>query len=85
MDVEYFELAARIGLGQSPRIPRLFEIIANHAEAQLLLALPGTVTQMAQKLRRPEEEIAAMMRTLFVKGLVFSSARNRSPNLPHVP
>ena len=79
MDAIYLELAARIGLGQSPRIPRLFQIIANHAEAQLLLALPGTVTPMAQKLGRPEEEVAAMIRTLFVKGLVFASTRTDPP------
>ena len=42
MDSRYIELANRIGLGQSNRIAKLFEIIVDPEEAQLLLALPGT-------------------------------------------
>jgi ferredoxin len=79
MDPRYLDLAARIGLGQSERIAKLFQIIANPAEAELLLALPGGVKAMADKLARPEEEVAKMIRTLFVKGLVFESARNDPP------
>ena len=73
MDARYVELASRIGLGQSERIARLFGIIANQNEAELLLALPGNAPAVAEKLGRSQEEIASMLRTLFVKGIVFPS------------
>ena len=79
MDAKYLELAARIGLGQSQRIPALFQIIADSAEAELLLTLPGDVKTVAAKLRRPEDEIAAMLDTLFVKGIVFASTKTDPP------
>jgi Pyruvate/2-oxoacid:ferredoxin oxidoreductase delta subunit len=79
MDAKYLELAARIGLGQSERIAKLFQIIASPAEAELLLALPGGAKAMADKLGRPEEEVATMIRTLFVKGVVFESTRTDPP------
>ncbi len=37
MDARYEELAQRIGLGQSMRIPRLFALLADSGEAELLL------------------------------------------------
>ncbi len=55
MDAKYTELANRIGLGQSERIPKLFAIIADPAEAELLLALPGNAPQVAEKLGRSEK------------------------------
>jgi len=79
MDDQYVELAKRIGLGQSERIPRLFEMIADPGEAELLLGLPGDVPTMAAKVGRPESEVSEMVQTLFVKGLVFSSTRTDPP------
>ncbi len=43
MDSRYTELANRIGLGQSERIAKLFQAIADPSEADILLALPATV------------------------------------------
>jgi Pyruvate/2-oxoacid:ferredoxin oxidoreductase delta subunit len=79
MDPKYTELANRIGLGQSERIPQLFQIIADPAEAELLLALPGDAQQLAQKLGRAEDDIAAMLKTLFIKGIVFPSGKTVPP------
>jgi Pyruvate/2-oxoacid:ferredoxin oxidoreductase delta subunit/DNA-binding Lrp family transcriptional regulator len=79
MDARYVELAGRIGLGQSERIARLFGIIANQNEAELLLALPGNARAMAEKLGRSQEEIASMLQTLFVKGIVFPSGKTEPP------
>lgn len=75
MDAKYVELASRIGLGQSERIARLFGIIADPNEAELLLALPGDAPAMAEKLRRSQGEVVATLQTLFVKGLVFPSGK----------
>jgi len=79
MDARYVELANRIGLGQSNRIAGLFRIIADPAEADLLLALPGNAPAMAEKLGRPEDEITGMLHNLFVKGLVFPSKKTDPP------
>ncbi len=79
MDERYTELAKRIGLGQSERIPRLFELIAEPAEADLLLALPADPPALAARLDRSEAEINDMLKTLFVKGLVFPSAKTDPP------
>ena len=79
MSDRYVELAKRIGLGQSKRIAGLFQIIADPAEADLLLALPGNTPVAAEKLGRPEDEVAGMLHNLFVKGLVFPSSKTDPP------
>jgi ferredoxin len=79
VDSQYLELAKRIGLGQSEKIPELFQIIADPAEAELLLALPGDAPTLAGKIGRPEHEITEMLDTLFVKGLVFPSFKTDPP------
>jgi len=79
MDAKYAELANRIGLGQSQRIAGLFRIIADSNEAELMLALPGNAPALAEKLGRPPDRIAFMLQTLFVKGVVFPSAKTDPP------
>lgn len=80
MDDQYQELAQRIGLGQSERIPKLFAMLADSAEAELLLALPGDAPLLAEKLGRPEEEVKQQLQTLFVKGLIFPSFKTDPPS-----
>jgi Pyruvate/2-oxoacid:ferredoxin oxidoreductase delta subunit len=76
----YPELANRIGLGNSERIPKLFGLIVNPSEAELMLAMPGTPPELAQKLARPEPEIEAMLKALFIKGVVFPSGKAAPPS-----
>ncbi|MFZ5865973.1 MAG: ATP-binding protein [Thermodesulfobacteriota bacterium] len=80
MEAAYSELAARIGLGQSQRIPQLFEMIADRGEAELLLALPSDAPTLAGKFGRSEAEIEAMLKRLFLKGLVFPSSKTDPPS-----
>jgi Pyruvate/2-oxoacid:ferredoxin oxidoreductase delta subunit len=80
MDSRYLELAYRIGLGQSERIPKLWAMIADSSEADILLALPADAPAVAAKLGRPEAEIAASLHTLFVKGVVFPSGKTSPPS-----
>lgn len=79
MDAIYTELAKRIGLGHSQRIPRLFEMIADRGEAEMLLAMPGNAPSLAEKLGHDVERVEAALETLFVKGLVFPSAKTDPP------
>ncbi len=80
MDTRYQELAERIGLGQSERIPQLFAMLADSAETELLLALPGDANSLAKKLGRPEEEVAEQLQELFVKGVIFPSFKTDPPS-----
>jgi Pyruvate/2-oxoacid:ferredoxin oxidoreductase delta subunit len=80
METQYEELAQRIGLGQSERIPKLFAMLANSAEAELLLALPGNAPSLADSLDRPVEEVERQLQTLFVKGLIFPSFKTDPPS-----
>jgi ferredoxin len=79
MDARYQELASRIGLGHTRRIPQLFEAIADSTEADYLLALPGDAPGMAQKFGVTEEAAAGMLHNLFHKGLVFPSMKSNPP------
>jgi ferredoxin len=79
MDPRYNELATRIGLGQSQRIAKLFHIIANSAETDVLLALPGNAPKVAQALAVPEEEVSALLHALFIKGVAFPSPKTDPP------
>jgi len=80
MNACYVELANRIGLGNSERMPKLFEIIANQAEAELMLAMPGTPPELAEKVGRSEAETEEMLKTLFHKGVAFSSGKASPPS-----
>ncbi len=79
MDAKYLELAKRIGLGHTQRIPRLFAMIAEPDEADLLLSLPGDAAAMSGKLGLTEGEAAARLERLFHKGLVFPSSKTDPP------
>ncbi|MGC8604111.1 MAG: 4Fe-4S binding protein [Desulfomonilaceae bacterium] len=79
METLYNQLATRIGLGQSERIAGLFELIADSQEAQILLALPSTTPALAKSLNLTEAEVSSMLHTLFIKGLVFPSAKSDPP------
>lgn len=74
IDERYTKLAEKIFMGGSALIPRLFEMIASDEEADLLLSLPATTSQLAGNLDMSEEEIQGMLDTLFRKGLVFKKS-----------
>jgi Pyruvate/2-oxoacid:ferredoxin oxidoreductase delta subunit len=75
----YQELAARIALGSSERIPKLFAMIADEDDAELLLALPADMDTAAKKLGRPAKEVEKSLKHLFIKGLVFPSTKTDPP------
>lgn len=79
MDPRYQELAARIQLGHSERIARLFQMLADPLEADLLLALPASAPDLATRLGLPQEEVEARLQGLFRKGLIFGVAKSDPP------
>jgi len=56
-------------------IPELLKAMVPEAEARLLVSLPGTAEEMATKLGRPAPEIAAELKDMFRKGLVFKKTK----------
>jgi len=69
----YEQMTDKIMLTGSKIIPELFEMIASQDEAELMMAMPGTPEQLAEKLGKPIEEIDAKCRELYHKGLAFKS------------
>jgi Pyruvate/2-oxoacid:ferredoxin oxidoreductase delta subunit len=69
----YEKLTDKIMLTGSKIIPRLFEMIADPEEAELLLAMPGTPEHLAKTLERPVAEVEKMCLELYRKGLSFKS------------
>ena len=67
----YRKLAEKMLLGNSELVPRLFAIIADPDEAELLLSLPATAAAAAEKTGKEPESVQAMLDLLFHKGLVF--------------
>ena len=72
MEVEnvYKKLAEKIGT-PSERIENLWNVLCDEEEARLLLAMPGTVEELAEKTGRKPEEVKPMLDLLFQKGVVF--------------
>jgi len=71
------QLAEGIGAGESPLIPKIFEVLVNDDEAKVLLAAapPATAGELALKTGLPGETITAMMDSLFQRGLIFKSKK----------
>jgi ferredoxin len=71
----YEQLTERINLSGSERIPRLFQLLADEDDARLMLAMPGTVESLADKMGMSTERVKEMVDLLFLKGLVFESTK----------
>ncbi|RJP78326.1 MAG: 4Fe-4S dicluster domain-containing protein [Desulfobacteraceae bacterium] len=69
----YEKMTDKIMLTGSKIVPKLFEMIADQEEAELLMAMPGTPAQLAAKTNQPVERVATLCKTLYQKGLAFKS------------
>jgi ferredoxin len=75
----YHKLADRIGLGESKIAPRLFEMLADHSDAEILLAMPGTVHELREKTGVDTGALEKRIHELFLRGLVFPSHKTSPP------
>ncbi len=69
----YQQMTDRIMLTGSKLIPELFRMIVNEAEARLLMAMPGTPDELAEKIKRPLDEVMNMCQALYHKGVAFKT------------
>jgi len=72
----YRKLTGKIGLGNSERIARLWAMLCGEDEAALVMALPGTLEALAAKTGRTTDETAALLKTLYHKGVVFERIKD---------
>jgi len=71
----YEQMTDKIMLTGSKLIPELFRMIADEDEAHLLMAMPGTPEQLAEKTGRALDAVEESCRTLYQKGLAFKSLK----------
>ena len=73
MEEKYAELSKRVGLGGTIRAPKIFAMLVDEKDADLLLAMPADVPTLAAATGRTEVEVQDAVDLLFHKGLVFKS------------
>jgi Pyruvate/2-oxoacid:ferredoxin oxidoreductase delta subunit len=59
----------------SEYIPKILQSMISEQQAELLMALPGTVAQMAGKLGRPADAVGSDLKDMFRKGLTFKKLK----------
>jgi Pyruvate/2-oxoacid:ferredoxin oxidoreductase delta subunit len=73
----YRQLAETIGAGDSPTVPKIFELLATEDEARVVLAAspPATANELGEKTGVSVEAVEKMVGPLFTKGLIFKSVK----------
>jgi Pyruvate/2-oxoacid:ferredoxin oxidoreductase delta subunit len=56
-------------------IPEILKAMISDDQAKLLVSLPGTAEQMAEKTGRPADEVGADLKEMFIKGLTFKKEK----------
>ncbi len=75
MDQRYKTLTLKINMGDSERIARLFSMIADELDADMMLAMPAQAPELAEKFNLDESRVQERLDELFLKGLVFKNKR----------
>lgn len=77
----YQELSKLLGAPASKILPSIIEKIADGKEIKIVLAAfpPATVAELADKTGIAREEVQTMVKTLFLKGLLFFSKKEGDP------
>ena len=74
----YEQMTDKLMLTGSRLIPELFRMVADESEAELLLSMPGTPEELAEKTGRPVDAVEAACQALYHKGVAFKSHRGGS-------
>src|SRR4030042_731411 len=68
---DYDVLAERLGFPGSVRLCSILQILMTPEQAKLVVALPGSVAEVAAKTGVPEEEARQELDALYYKGIIF--------------
>lgn len=73
----YDQLSQSIGAPGSPRLPKIFQALADEREAAILLAAspPATPQELAEKTGLSLAEVEEALAPLFMKGVMFTSEK----------
>jgi len=71
----YMELCSRLMVPDSANLARIWEMLCDPTDARLLLAMPGTADELAERTGLSPEEVKRRLENLFVKGVVFESVK----------
>jgi NAD-dependent dihydropyrimidine dehydrogenase PreA subunit len=71
----YEKLSEKIMAPGSVRIPKLFAMLVDARDAEILLALPGAAPGLAAQFNMSQEDMAAKLHGFFLKGLAFKSKK----------
>lgn len=74
MDV-YQQLSAKIMVPNSQFVPKLFGMLATEDDADILLALPGTAQDLADRFDMEAGQMEEKLHGFFLKGLTFKSKK----------
>lgn len=66
----YSELSSHFGHPESKILPKILERLVSHEEAKMLLLLPASIKQVAEKSGIPVSKAAEILESLFKRGLV---------------
>ena len=69
------ELCARMMVPGSDRLARIWEMLADERDAVMLLAMPGTVADLAARASIPEPEAERRLAGLFHRGAAFTAEK----------
>src|SRR4030067_3676151 len=73
--VAHQELCSRMMVPGSERLARIWEMLCDESDAKLLLAMPGTAQELAEKCSLPLDETARRLDELYFKGVAFESEK----------
>ena len=66
----YLELSSHFGCPDSKILPKILEKLVSYEEAKMLLLLPASIKQVAEKLGISVSKVAGNLESLFKRGLV---------------
>ena len=72
----YQQFAEKMLHGNSKWIPEILRAMINDRQAELLVSLPGTAGEMAEKSGREKEAVENDLLDMFRKGLAFKKTKN---------
>jgi Pyruvate/2-oxoacid:ferredoxin oxidoreductase delta subunit len=68
-------LSASFGFETSELLPKILAMLMSEEEAEIMIALPGTLNVLAQKLSYDVKQLMEKLDDLYVRGLVFIGER----------
>jgi len=72
----YEALNAGVGAPPSERIRNLLKMLCSQEEAGLLLRMPATLEELAEKSGKAPAELEPVLRDLFIRGVVFERVKD---------